>query len=587
MGEAGLQEEILVLHSIYVLLGRREGIVSVEGGIKSGIHALVVGGLPQLTDHVVGEVGTDVAEIAAGDVLVVVVAIGIVGREEAVLTEAHVQLGDGGVFVIDRQEGQILLPLAGGEEDEVLLSEDIGGGNTRSVGGKLDIGILEIGLLGVALIDGLSRVKVEDDGISLTAVAERQSHGDVDLLAGQSEGAVQGMLGDDGSVDQGEDRVAKLTLLVGGLGGHQQHLVSNPLREMTRQNGVRAGDDVADVDRHANEAEGIEDADVAFTAVMSGEGGGGDEGLLPHLGGGHLHATHDRGIKGQKLGDTDLPLVVNTDGGKVFGMLTLSRHQGRAHGKAVHLAHLGVVDRGLDTQIQIGGGIENGIVDVVGNTGGEINEGVDDLLLGGIGHVQVHSLVGVQVVVGVERLGAFIEQHQLVVIDRHAHAHLGGNGFRGGSLQVSTSEEGAQLGGVEGQGAVLATGDEIGAALLQLAVGVILLTVQGNSQGLAATQHLFDAVGGGVPRVVGELRCGKLYCGNGGIRGNDGLIGGVFRSNGIEGIGGRSALIGGIPLVAGNGGEQQRQEQQGGGEKADELISFHDSFSFLGRMGGH
>ena len=108
------------------------------------------------------------AEIAAGDVLVVVVAIGIVSREEAVLTEAHVQLGDGGVLVIDRQEGQHLLTLSGGEGDDILLAGDVGGGNTRSVGGELDVGVLEIGLLGVALIDGLGRVKVEDDGISLT-----------------------------------------------------------------------------------------------------------------------------------------------------------------------------------------------------------------------------------------------------------------------------------------------------------------------------------------------------------------------------------------------------------------------------------
>ena len=52
-------------------------------------------------------------------------------------------------------------------------------------------------------------MEVEDHGIRLAAVAHREGHGDPCLLLGQGEGAVQGMLGDDGAVGEGQDGVAK------------------------------------------------------------------------------------------------------------------------------------------------------------------------------------------------------------------------------------------------------------------------------------------------------------------------------------------------------------------------------------------
>ena len=188
-----------------------------------------------------------------------------------------------------------------------------------------------------------------------------------------------------------------------------------------------------------------------------------------------------------------------------------------------------------------------------------------------------------------ERLGTFIEQHQLAVVDCHAHAYLGGNGRRGSALQVGLTQQSPQLFGGEGQRIVLVAGDEVGAALLQLAVGVILLAVQGDGQGLAAAQHLFDAVGGSVLGVIGELGCGELHRGDGGSRVGLGLglTRGIHGGYGLQSIGGGSILGGLVPLIAGHSGDEQGQKQERGGEEADELISFHDSFSFLGRMGGH
>ena len=268
-------------------------------------------------------------------------------------------------------------------------------------------------------------------------------------------------------------------------------------------------------------------------------------------------------------------------------MLALSRHQSGAYGQTVGLAHLGVVDRGLDAQVEVGGGIEDGITGVVGDTGGEVDEGVDNLALVRVGHVEVHGLVGVEILIGMERLLTLKEQHQLMVIDRDPHAQgLGGLGGGGGG-EVGLPGQGSQLGGVQGDRAVGIFGHDAVAARLQLAVLVVLGAACGDGQGLAATQNLFNAVRGGVLGVVGELGRGELHRGDGGSLGFGlGLGEGFGTAHGLDGVGEGGGLVRLVPPVAGSGG-QQGQQEQGGGQKADELDSFHDIFSFHGRMGGH
>ena len=174
-----------------------------------------------------------------------------------------------------------------------------------------------------------------------------------------------------------------------------------------------------------------------------------------------------------------------------------------------------------------------------------------------------------------------------MVVDSDPHAQsLGGLGGGGGG-EVLLPCQGTQLGGVQGDGAVGVLGDNAVATRLQLAVLVVLGAACGDSQGLAAAQDLFNAVRGGVLGVVGELGRGELHRGDGGSLGLGlGFGGGFGTAHGLNGVGEGGGLVGLVPLVAGGGG-QQGQQEQGGSQKADELDSFHDIFSFHGRMGGH
>ena len=187
-------------------------------------------------------------------------------------------------------------------------------------------------------------MEVENEAVGGAAVADREGYVHPCLLLGESEGAVQGMLRDHGTVGEGDQGVAQLALVVGGPGGYQEDLVGNTLGEVARDNEVGAGDDVADLNRHADEAEGVEDTDITVLSVMGGEGGGGDQHLIPHLRGGHLDTARDRGVEGQELGDAGLLGIEHADGGEVVGVLALACHQGGTHGEAVGLTHLGVVD---------------------------------------------------------------------------------------------------------------------------------------------------------------------------------------------------------------------------------------------------
>ena len=376
------------------------------------------------------------------------------------------------------------------------------------------------------------------------------------------------MGGNDRAVCQGDQHVGQLSLLVGGLRGHQQNLIRNPFGKVAGHDGVGAGDDVANVDGHAQQTEGIEHPHITVGSLVSRKGCGRDEGILPHPGGGHLHASLNRRIKGQKLGGTGILIVEHANGGEILGMLTLTCNQGGRCIQTVGLPHLGIVDGGLDTQVQIGSGIENGIILVVGNTAGQINEGVDNIRLRRVGHVEVHGLVGVQIVVGVEGLVALVEQHQLIIVYRHAHSQALGDLLRGRACQIRPADQRADLSGIQGQGTVGVSGDNALDSRLQLTVGVILPAAQGEGVGLTGSQHLLDAAGRGVLRIIGELGCGELHGGHGrrgiyaGIGTGDGIRD-LVRHHGFNGIGKGFGGLGRGILFAGDGAEQKSCQEDG------------------------
>ena len=315
------------------------------------------------------------------------------------------------------------------------------------------------------------------------------------------------MLGDKPTVCERNDDVAELTLLIRGLRCDEEHLLVHTLGKVSRQDGVGTLDLLANVDLHTDHTVGVEHTNVAVRTVMRREGSRGDEYLIPNLGRGDLYASLDRGVKSQELGSTGVLVVIHTDGSEVIRMLSFSHDQGGGGLQAVALTHLRVVDGGLDAQVQVGSGIVDGIVLVVGHAVGQINERVDDIHLGRIGHVEVHGLVGIQILVGMQGLFSLIEQHQLMIVDGHAHIQGGGDLLGSGRGQATVAHLGAQLGGIQGQGPVLTTGfDDIGASVLQLSVGIIFRAVQSEREGLTAAQHFFDAGARRVLRKVGQIR---------------------------------------------------------------------------------
>ena len=347
---------------------------------------------------------------------------------------------------------------------------------------------------------------------------------------------------------------------------------------------MRAGDHGAQIDSHAKETVCIENTDISVLSVVGGKGSGGNENLIPHLRGGHLYTALDRGIEGQELGDAGLLIVENTDGGEVVLMLTLTGYQGGAKIQAIALTHLGIVDGGLNTQVQIGRGVEHGVVRIIGDTVGKINEGVDDLALGSIGHVEVHGLVGVQIVIGMERLVALKEENQLVVVNSHTHVQSLGQLFGGRSLQIGSAHQSTQLGSVQGYGTVFFLGHDAVTTGLQLTVGVVLHAVGGNGQGGAATQYFFNAVGSSVLGKIGKLCRGEVHRGDGGL----GLdlafvlavrLGRVVGDHGFNGIGESGGVLG-RALVTG-GHSKEKHQEEGGDQEANQFAMFHDSDPFF------
>ena len=511
VGEAGLQEHVLLLQQVHVH-GRLGGsVLLVTCLIKEFIH---LGGIQsgQLTnDAVIGVIGTDVSEVTQGDVLIVVHGTNGVDRrlnrveEEAVLTEANVQLGSRGILVVYSQEGLILGFGLDGKGDGVLLTLHVGSGNADGILGQGQVSVLEGMGHGVTLVHDLAGAEVQDHAVGTAVVTDRHSHGGVCT----GEGAIQGMHGQNGTGGEGDDGVTQSAVCIGVLGGNEQDLILCALCKVTGGDGIRTFDEASDADGHAEQTEGVEHADVTVLTVMSTEGRGGDEGLITDLSSGDLDATLYGYVEGQELGDAHLLVVVDADGGEVILVLTLTGHQGGANEQAVDLTHLCVVDGGLDTQVQVGSRVEHGVGGIVGDAGGEIDEGVEDLGLGGVDHVEIHGLVGVEIVIGVERKLTLIEQDQFVVINGHAHTQLRGNSL-GSGTRNGLADQLAQLRRSQLHGAAH-DANHVGATLGENAVHVVLLAVNHEGIGRAATQHLLNTGCGGVLIVVGQRSCGIVH----------------------------------------------------------------------------
>ena len=328
------------------------------------------------------------------------------------------------------------------------------------------------------------------------------------------------MLGDKGTVSQGDEHISELTLIVGGLRGNEKHLVGDTLGKLACQNGIRPCDFVLDMDGHVNHAIGIKHTNIAILAVVLGKGSGSDIHTLAYLCGGHLYAARHRGIKCQELGGTSVLVIVHTNRGKVFLVLTFTHDQGRCGFKVIALSHLGIINGCLNTQIQVRSCIVNGIICIVRNTVGQVNKSIDNVDTIRIRHIEVHSFVGIQILVCMQGLLALIEQHQLVVINGNAHAQslshlLGGRPalfarIRDGQATVACL--GKQFRRIEHQGAVcFSRSNDAISVVLQLSVQIELATLQGEGVGFSTAQYLFDAIDGRIFFKIGKLGRGEFH----------------------------------------------------------------------------
>ncbi len=531
----------------------------------------------------------------------VIVIIPETGGVEYVFAERNVkQTAVPAVVVIRDHKRTVLLALDFRQGHNVSFPGIGGGIHAGRRVRQRNAAVPEFGGTCIPLVDKLLCLEMQDNAVLRAVIHGAHRGGDLKGLAvrcRQREGTVQRVPADDRPVRQIDQYCRQLAVSRHALGQDKQGFVLAVRHEVSRQDSVGSLHDGAERNLHAQGAERIKHPDVAVPAVVLYKGSRCNQRFVADLRSRHLHTAADGRVKRKELCRDRLLLIQDAHNRMVRRVcavsheVTLARHDARSRRHAVNGADLGKVDAGLHAQIQIRRGVVDSVVFPVGDAVRQVDEGIDDVLLRGVGHVQVHCLQRVEVMVGVQRFAAVKEHDQFVVVHQHLLAEIGGNQLRRRHAGQSTAGHAVGIVHKVRQNPDLTVGqrDQIGGILVQSGAAVPLGGVQTEHQRVVARQYVMNAGRRDILSVVWRIRFGeydsrgvrigfRLGVGSGGVR----LSGAGFVGYSLDGFRQRSLSVAAF-RAAGNGtqdGEKQDcQCQQDAMHKVFRIV-FHVVVSF-------